>query len=55
MILALSVSPETGIALFVLGAGTLAAGAAALRRAASAAELGDLEKHLGETVAERGK
>ena len=39
MILALSVSPEAGIALFVLGAGVLAAGAAALRRAASAAEL----------------
>ena len=43
VILALSVSPETGIALFVLGAGVLAAGAAALRRAASAAELDRLD------------
>lgn len=43
MILALSVSPEAGIALFVLGAGILAAGAAALRRAASASELDHLE------------
>ena len=43
VILALSVSPEAGIALFVLGAGTLAAGAAALRRAASAAELERLD------------
>ena len=43
VILALSVSPEAGIALFVLGAGVLAAGAAALRRAASAAELDRLD------------
>ena len=43
VILALSISPETGIALFVLGAGTLAAGAAALRRVASAAELDRLD------------
>ena len=43
VILALSVSPEAGIALFVLGAGTLAAGAAALRRVASAAELDRLD------------
>lgn len=43
VILVLSVSPEAGIALFVLAAGTLAAGAAALRRAASAAELERLD------------
>lgn len=43
MILVLSVSPEVGIALFVLGAGMLAAGAAALRRAAFAAELDRLD------------
>ena len=43
VLLALSVSPEAGIALFVLGAGVLAAGAAALRRAASAAELDRLD------------
>ena len=43
VILALSASPEAGIALFVLGAGVLAAGAAALRRAASATELGRLD------------
>ena len=43
VILVLSVSPEAGIALFVLGAGVLAAGAAALRRAASAAELDRLD------------
>ena len=43
VILALSVSPEAGSALFVLGAGMLAAGAAALRRAASAAELDRLD------------
>ena len=42
-VLALSGSPEAGIALFVLGAGVLAAGAAALRRAASAAELDRLD------------
>ena len=39
VLLFLSVSPEAGIALFVLGAGVLAAGATALRRAVSAAEL----------------
>ena len=43
VILALSVSPEAGIALFVLGAGVLAAGAAALRLAADAAELDRLD------------
>ena len=43
VILALSVSPEAGIALSVLGAGVLAAAAAALRRAASAAELDRLD------------
>lgn len=43
VILALSVAPEAGIALFVLGAGVLAAGAAALRRVASAAELDRLD------------
>ena len=43
VILVLSVSPEAGIALFVLGACMLAAGAAALRRAASAAELERLD------------
>ena len=36
-------SAEAGIALFVLGTGVLAAGAAALRRAASAAELDRLD------------
>lgn len=41
--LALSVSPEAGGALFVLGAGVLWAGAAALRRSASAAELDRLD------------
>ena len=43
MVLALSVSPEAGFALFVVGAGVLAAGAAALRRAVSAAELDRLD------------
>lgn len=41
--LALSLSPEAGIALFALGAGALWAGAAALRRSASAAELDRLD------------
>ena len=41
--LAIFVSAEAGIALFVLGAGVLAAGAAALRRVASAAELERLD------------
>ena len=41
--LAIFVPAEAGIALFVLGAGTLAAGAVALRRAASAAELERLD------------
>ncbi len=41
--LALSLSPEAGIALFALGAGVLWAGAAALRRSASAAELDRLD------------
>lgn len=41
--LAILVSAEAGIALFVLGTGVLAAGAAALRRAASAAELDRLD------------
>ena len=43
VILVLSVSPEAGIALFVVGAGVLAAGASALRRVASAAELDRLD------------
>ena len=43
VVLVLTVSPEAGIALFVLGAGVLAAGASALRRAASAAELDRLD------------
>lgn len=41
--LALSLSPEAGIALFALGAAVLWAGAAALRRSASAAELDRLD------------
>ncbi len=43
VILVLSVSLEAGIALFVLGAGVLVAGASALRRIASAAELDRLD------------